>query len=252
MYLVSLKKTLIPFLLLVSALSFSQIETHNNNFWLHYVGKNKIDKKIFFTFEATMRYTDGVNQKQQWFVRPSLDYQFTDKLVGSIGYSHYNTYSYGDFPINKIDSPEDHVWIQGTYTHTCGDFKFTHRLRDENRFVGIAVKDVNTGEYEIDRYDYRNRVRYMFLINYSLTKKDDKAKLFAVLGNEAFVNIGSNAGKTFFNQNRIIGGLGYNINKNHQVQVNYIQQHIWNFSNTIQEDNPTIRVSYITNFDFTK
>ena len=85
-----------------------------------------------------------------------------------------------------------------------------------------------------------------------MTKKDDKTKLFAVLGDEAFVNIGSNAGKTFFNQNRIIGGLGYNINKNHQVQLNYIQQHIWNFSNTIQEDNPTIRVSYITNFDFTK
>lgn len=252
MKLVSIKNALVLFLLFFSALSFSQVETHNNNFWLHYVGKNKIAKNTFFTLEATMRYTDGINEKQQWFIRPSLDYQFNNNFVGSIGYTHYNTYSYGDFPINKIDTPEDHVWIQGTYTHTSGNFKFIHRLRDENRFVGIAVKNPSTGNYEIDRYEYRNRVRYMFLVNYTLTKKDDKARLFAVLGDEAFVNIGSNAGKTFFNQNRIIAGLGYNINKNHQVQLNYIQQHIWNFPNTIQEDNPTIRVSYITNFDFTK
>jgi hypothetical protein len=67
-----------------------------------------------------------------------------------------------------------------------------------------------------------------------------------------FLNIGSNAGKTFFNQNRIIAGLGYNLNGNHQLQLNYIHQKIWNFSNTIQEINPTLRVSYMTNFDWTK
>ncbi|MEQ3661553.1 MAG: DUF2490 domain-containing protein [Flavobacterium sp.] len=92
----------------------------------------------------------------------------------------------------------------------------------------------------------------MFLANYALTKVDDKTKLFAVVGDEMFLNIGSNAGKTLFNQNRIIAGLGYNINLNHQLQLNYIHQNIWNFSNTIQEINPTVRMSYITNFDWTK
>ena len=240
------------FLIFLSQQSFAQKETQNKNVWFHYVGKNKIAPKTFFTLEATMRYTDFLNEKQQWFIRPSIDYQFTSKFLGSIGYTHYNTYSYGDFPINKRDIPEDHIWIQGTYTYSSGDFKFIHRLRDENRFVGIAKKNLLTNEYDIDHYDYRNRVRYMFLVNYTLVKQDEKAKLFAVLGDEAFVNIGNNAGKTFFNQNRIIGGLGYNINTNSQIQVNYIQQHIWNFSNTIQESNPTVRLSYITNLDFTK
>lgn len=239
-------------LLLFFSISFAQVETQNDNVWFHYVGKNKIAPKTFFTLEATMRYTDGLNEKQQWFIRPSFDYQITSKLLGSLGYTHYNTYSYGEIPINKRDIPEDHVWIQGTYTHTSGNFKFIHRLRDENRFVGIAVKNIRINEYDIDRYEYRNRLRYMVLVNYTLTKEDEKPKLFAVLGDEAFVNIGSNAGKTFFNQNRIIGGLGFNINLKNQIQVNYIQQHIWNFGNTIQENNPTVRFSYITNLDFTK
>lgn len=230
--------------------SRAQTKTSNNDVWFHYVGKNMLTKKISFTFEATMRYANGVSEKQQYFVRPSLDYQFTKNLNGSIGYSHYNTYVYGNPALNKTDIPEDHFWIQGTFVHLNGKFKFTHRLRDENRFVGIAVK--NGTEYSIDHYEYRNRLRYMFLMNYTLTKKEDKVKLFGILGDEAFFNMGSNAGKTFFNQNRIIGGLGCNIDKNQQIQLSYIHQNIWNYTNTLQESNPTIRISYITNLDFSR
>ncbi len=230
--------------------SNAQVKTSNNDVWFHYVGKNMLSQKLSFTLEATMRYANGVSEKQQYFVRPSLDYQFTKKFNGSIGYSHYNTYVYGSPALNKTDIPEDHVWIQGTFVHSNGKFKFTHRLRDENRFVGIAVK--NDTEYSIDHYEYRNRLRYMFLMNYTLTKKEDKVKLFGILGDEAFLNIGSNAGKTFFNQNRIIGGLGYNIDKNQQIQLSYIHQNIWNYTNTLQESNPTVRISYITNINLLK
>ena len=230
--------------------SSAQTKTSNNDVWFHYVGKNMLTKKLSFTLEATMRYANGVSEKQQYFIRPSFDYQFTKKFNGSIGYSHYNTYVYGSPALNKTDIPEDHVWIQGTFVHSKGKFKFTHRLRDENRFVGIAVK--NGTDYSIDHYEYRNRLRYMFLMNYTLTKKEDKVKLFGIVGDEAFLNIGSNAGKTFFNQNRIIGGLGYNIDKNQQIQLSYIHQNIWNFANTFQESNPTVRISYITNLDFSK
>lgn len=230
--------------------SSAQTKTSNNDVWFHYVGKNMLTKKLSFTLEATMRYANGVSEKQQYFVRPSFDYQFTKKFNGSIGYSHYNTYVYGSPALNKTDIPEDHVWIQGTFVHTKGKFKFTHRLRDENRFVGIAIK--NGTDYSIDHYEYGNRLRYMFLMNYTLTKKEDKVKLFGIVGNEAFFNLGSNAGKTFFNQNRIIGGLGYNIDKNQQIQLSYIHQNIWNYTNTLQESNPTIRISYITNLDFSK
>ncbi len=232
--------------------SKAQTKTNNNNIWFHYVGKNMLSKKLSFTLEATMRYANGLSEKQQYFIRPSIDYQFTKKFNGSVGFSHYNTYVYRDPALNRINTPENHAWIQGTLVHSKGKFKFTHRLRDELRFVGIPVKNTVTSEYSIEDYDYRNRLRYMFLMNYTLTKKEDNVKLFGIIGNEAFFNIGSNAGKTFFNQNRIIGGLGYNIDKNQQIQLSYIHQNIWNYSNTLQESNPTVRISYLTNLDFSK
>lgn len=244
-----------PFFLFVIVLfginssGYSQtVKSENNAFWFHYLGKNNLTDKLSFTFEGTLRHANGFSEKQQWFVRPSFDYQFTKSFAGSLGYSHYNTYSYGSPAMNKTDIPEDHVWIQGVYVHNLDDFKFTHRLRNEHRFVGIAKYDVVSGQYDIDHYVYRNRLRYMFLVNYPFLKKADQIRLFGILGDEAFMNIGRSAGATFFNQNRIIGGLGYNINAHHQIQLAYIHQNIWNYSNTLQESNATVRISYLTNF----
>ncbi len=237
--------------LMIFLKGYSQQTSNNKNVWLHYSGKNKFSEKLSFTLEATMRYADGFSQKQQWFVRPSLDYQFTKRINASIGYTHYDTYVYGEIPMNKITTPEEHVWLQGMFVYTTDNFKFTHRLRDENRWVGLATNDAN-GNYVIDDYAYRNRLRYMYLINYSITKKDNTSKLFASLGDEVFMNIGVKEAKTFVQQNRVIAGFGYNINANHQIQINYIHQNIWNLKNTLVEDNPTLRISYITNFDWYK
>jgi hypothetical protein len=241
-------------LLLNSPLSgFSQaIHTQNNNIWLHYSGKNMLTKKLSFTFEATFRFANGLSEKQQYFVRPSIDYQFTKHLMGSVGYSHYLTYVYGSPSLNKIPIPENHVWFQGQFVHQFGDLKITNRLRDEVRYVGIAVKQPDAS-YDLARYDYRNRFRYMLLMNYPLLKKDQKTTtLFGILGDELFLNVGPNTGTTVWNQNRIIAGLGYIINPHHQVQLSYIQQKIWNYTDTLEENNPTLRISYITNFSFTK
>jgi Protein of unknown function (DUF2490) len=229
----------------------AQTETTNENIWLHYVGKNMLSKKLSFTLEATMRYANGLSEKQQWFIRPSVDYQISKSFTGSVGATYYDTYVYGDVPLNKVRTPEMHFWVQGLYSKSNGKFKFTHRLRNEFRWVGVPSKNAQ-GNFEITDYDCRNRLRYMFLVNYTLTKKEEKTKLFAMLGDEVFINIGVKEAKTFLQQNRIIAGLGYNLNANHQLQLSYIHQNIWNLGNTLQESNPTVRLSYMTNFDWYK
>lgn len=238
-------------LLMIFYKGYSQEISNNTNVWLHYSGKNKFSEKLSVTLEASLRYADGFSEKQQWLIRPSLDYQFSKSITASVGYTYYDTYVYGEIPMNKIPIPEHHAWIQGTFSYQLDDLKFTHRLRDENRFVGIVPPN-SQGALEIANYEYRNRLRYMLLLNQPLLKKDGKAKMFAVLGDEVFVNVGVKEAKTLVQQNRIIGGLGYNFDAHHQIQINYIHQNIWNLKNTIVENNPTIRISYITNFDWFK
>jgi hypothetical protein len=230
----------------------AQVKNQNNDIWLHYVGKNKISKKSFLTLEATMRFANGFSEKQQYFIRPSFDYQVNKALVASVGVTHYNTYVYGNPALNKRPIPENHIWLQTNFTHQIGDFKLTNRLRDENRWVGIASQIPSSTEYEINNYKYRNRFRYMTMVTYPLIKRDKKPLLIGFVGDEAFVNIGKNAGATLFNQNRVIAGFGYALNKKSQVQLSYIHQYGWNFTDTIEESNPTLRISYLSTLDFTK
>ncbi len=244
-------------------------QSSNSNIWLHYFGKNMLTKKLSLTFETSYRFANGFSEKQQYFVRPSFDYQLTKHLTGSLGYSHYETFVYGSPAINTIPIPENHIWLQAQFVHQLGDLKITNRLRDENRYVGVAVTTkyaVGSGidglRTDLDHYSYRNRFRYMLLLNYPLIKDEKKVtKLFGILGDEVMLNIGSianppvdgtNVGATLLNQNRIIAGFGYNLNPHNQLQLSFIQQNIWNFKDTIEEANPTFRLSYITNFSFAK
>ena len=209
----------------------AQVKTQNNNIWAHYVGKVNFNKKLSFTFEATKRNTEWGQKPQQWFVRPSIDYNINKMFTASIGYTHYKTFSYGSPAIFKSPVEEDHIWVQLNGKYKIKSSTIQTRLRDENRFIGT------------DR-TYRNRLRFMALYTHPIIKKQDAPLLSFVIGDEAFFNVGSYSGKSLMNQNRIIAGFAYNFNKNNQIQINYIHQNIWNYSNTILENNPSIRVSY--------
>ncbi|MFN3942838.1 MAG: DUF2490 domain-containing protein [Flavobacterium sp.] len=245
-----MKKILFVLLSLVSFKAFSQTTTTNYNIWFHYFGKNRIAERWNVNLEATMRYANGFEEKQQFFIRPSLDYEINSNLSFSAGYSHYVTYSYGTPSLFKINTPEDHVWIQTSYVHKINQWKITHRLRNEFRWVGVASA---VGEnLEINSFAFRDRLRYMIMFQHPIHSFSNGIQWYGIVGNEAFVNIGTNAGKTLMNQNRVIAGFGLQLDKNQQIQLSYIHQNIWNFANTLHENNPTVRLSYLTHFDWRK
>jgi hypothetical protein len=224
---------------ILSTATNAQVKTQNNNIWVHYVGKVNFNKKLSFTIEATKRNTEWVQKPQQWFVRPSIDYNINKLFTAGIGYTYYETFSYGTPAIFKSLIEEDHIWMQLNGKFSIKSSTLQTRLRDENRFIGT------------DRI-YRNRLRFMALYTHPIIKKQDAPLLSFVVGDEVFFNVGSYSGKSLMNQNRIIAGFAYNFNKDNQIQINYIHQNIWNYSNTILESNPTIRFSYFQTININK
>lgn len=212
--------------------ALASTQSKNNNLWAHYVGKVQLNKHWSTTFEITDRYTDWGKQHQQWFIRPSVDYTINKHITSSIGYSHYRTFSYGAPAMFNSPIEEDHIWGQISSKHTFKKWTLNNRLRDENRFIGS------------DKI-YRNRLRYMMLWSYPIIDK----KLNALIGDEAFFNVGSYSGKSIMNQNRVIAGFAWLYNPNFQIQLCYIHQNIWNYSNTIFENNPSIRLSILNTFN---
>ncbi|MBK6978229.1 MAG: DUF2490 domain-containing protein [Cytophagaceae bacterium] len=55
----------------------AQTISHNNDIWLHYFGKFNLKGRSSVSFEATSRYANGFSEKQQYFIRPSVDYKFS-------------------------------------------------------------------------------------------------------------------------------------------------------------------------------
>ena len=240
---------LVALITILSLHSQSQTITHNNDIWFHGIEKLNFKNKYSITIEGTFRFANGFSEPQQLFIRPSFDYKFTKNFTGSVGYTYYNTYRYGLVPLNSTSIPEHHGWIQGQFTHKVKKWTIVNRLRDENRMVGVAVKN-SSSIYEVDHFEYRNRLRYMFMATYPLITKQGKPFINGFVGDELFMNIGNFSGVSFLNQNRIIAGFGFIVNPNLQFQLAYIHQNIWNKSNTIEEINPTLRISVIHNLNF--
>lgn len=233
----------------ISSFCEAQTISQNNNIWIHGVGKIAFNSKWSFTFEACKRYTDFGKANQQWFIRPSVDFTAKNKYIYSIGYSFYKTQSYGDPAMFFMEIPEQHGWLQIARTFNTGKWKIQNRLRNENRFVGVAKRTIDTisGNLndQIESYTYRNRLRYMFIFNRPIIEFKNTKSISVLFGNEIFLNIGNFSGKSIMNQNRIIAGLVYSFDSKSQIQIAYIHQNIWNYSNTIIENNPTIRISFL-------
>lgn len=235
------------FLLLFSAPAIAQLESVNSNAWLHYMGSFNLNPKYGVSLEATHRMSNFTQDFQQFFVRPSFDYKLKSNLTASLGYTYVLTGVYGSPAMNKRNMPENHVWLQGSIQNKIGKVSITNRLRNENRFVGIASPNL-----EINDVDYRNRMRYMLLASLPIVQLNNSQSLNGIIGNEIFLNVGENAGATLVNQNRVIAGLGYKLNGSNQIQLAYILQNIWNYGNTIKEDNSTLRLSYVSSLKLFK
>lgn len=233
---------LLPFIF-ISLTSLAQQRSFNHNAWLHYVGNFSFSPKSAITMEATYRMANFTQDFQQFFIRPSYDYKLKDNLTASLGYTYVLTGIYGSPAMNKTNMPENHLWIQGQIQNKIGAVAISNRLRNENRFVGIA-SPVNN-DLKVDDYAYRNRMRYMLIASLPIITFNNQS-ISGFIGNEFFFNIGKNAGKTFMNQNRVIAGFGYRLNKSNQIQLAYLQQSIRNYPNSIREENSTLRLSYIS------
>lgn len=229
------------FLFSLTLTAQAQVKSSNTNAWLHYMGSFGLNSKWGVSMETSFRSANVVQDFQQFFLRPSVDYKILPSLTGSLGYTHVVTGAYGTPALNKRTMPENHAWLQASHVLKAKKVTVTNRLRNENRWVGLLDQEGDVGPYT-----YRNRMRYMLLISTPLVQKGGQT-VSAFAGNEVFLNVGHQAGLTALNQNRILGGLAYRFNPKHQIQFAYLHQTLINHPNTLQENNRTLRLSWVTN-----
>ncbi len=225
--------------------STTRQNSNQNHGWYSYFGNHKLTSRWGLHTEYQWRRADWVTSWQQSLARVGVDYKLNPGTILSGGYCHIITYPYGDFPVSHT-FVEHRLWQTLTLAHQLGKLSIQHRYRLEQRWLENTS---STGE----KWIYLNRVRYRFLINIPLNKPViEKGSLFFSGYDEVFINFGKSSKLNLLDQNRIYWALGFQFSLNSNVQLGYLNQIVVKSDGVRIENNHTLMVSLMHNFDFRK
>jgi hypothetical protein len=206
--------------------------------WLVYQGNHHLSTKFDLHTEYQWRRADGFADWQQSLARIGLDYKLNPAVTISGGYGWIISYSYGSQPIPS-QTIEHRLWQQVILKQPMGNFQVQHRYRLEQRWIDTQFKQ---------RFRYRAQV----LLPLEKSYIDQKKGFFMNINDEVFLGFGQGIGKNILDQNRFIGAVGYQFNKDFNIQMGYLNQFVIKTDGLHMERNHTLWTSLIYNLDFSK
>ena len=192
--------------------------------WYVYNGNHQLSNRWQLHTEYQWRRVEFIRSWQQSLARLGLMYKLTDRVNLSGGYTLFTTYPYGDYPVADQGVPtfENRLYEDIQLSDKLGVLKLTHRFRLEQRWQGIGDE---TNPRHIVGWEYENRARYQIAGELPLKGPTiDDGELYLNFFDELFIGFGRNVGQNIFNQNRISGGLGYQIRDAFRLELNYLNQ----------------------------
>jgi hypothetical protein len=204
--------------------------------WVAYQGNHKLNSQFDLHTEYQWRRADVFSDWQQSLTRIGLDYKLNPSVTISGGYAWILTYPYGSQPINNRTN-ENRLWQQVILKQPIGNFQVQHRYRLEQRWTDNQFKQ-------------RMRYRVQVLIPLQKSFVDKKQGVFLNVNDEVFLGFGNGIGKNILDQNRCIGAVGYQFNKDFSMQIGYLNQFVIKFDGLHMERNHTLWTSVVYNLDF--
>lgn len=160
--------------------------------WFIYFGDKKINSRLNWHTEVQYRNFNFIGDTEQLLLRTGLGYNLTENNNNIlVGYGFVYTEPYIQNADGKYSFNEHRIFQQFITRQSFGRFALQHRYRFEQRFF---------------HNDFNLRCRYFLSLNIALNKKQMMDKTFYLsFYNELFVN----TEQTYFDRNRVYGGLGY-------------------------------------------
>lgn len=194
---------------------------HNTLGWFVYAGDHKLTPQWALHTEYQWRRINWSPQQQ--LARLGLVRTLSERVTVSGGYTYFQTHRYGRYPtVTNRPEPENRLYEDVSLDDQLGRLTLNHRVRLEQRWLGSRTAD---GRGPVGEWEFQNRIRYQLSGRWPLqgaTVEDGEWYLNAF--DELFMGFGRNVGDNVFNQNRISGGLGYQLASNAQVELNYLHQ----------------------------
>lgn len=216
--------------------------TENFNQWFMLAGEYRSHSKDKWAvyMEGHLRVANLGSAWQQWLLRPAVHYRPNSHLQLSLGYSWVKNFPYGEQPIAHA-APEHNVWQQVLLKHKLSRIPVYHRLRLEERFIGIEKID-SEEVWHLDHFNYANRFRYR--VGGKIDGRGKLSTYFFSFFNEAFIDFKSSSAGYYWNQNWLYVGIGKKLNAKQVLQLGYQYQWIRKSDDIHRENNQIIQLSW--------
>lgn len=191
--------------------------------WLVYVGDHRVAPKWAVHTEYQLRRVDWLRTPQQQMVRLGLVHTLSERVRVSGGYTYLQTSRYGAYAeVPGRAEPENRLYEDVTLRDRLGCLGLQHRVRLEQRWLGTRAAD---GQGPVQQWEYQNRIRYQLAATYPLQGPTiDDGEFYLAGFDELFISFGQNVGLNVFNQNRLSGGLGFQLTGDAKAELNYLYQ----------------------------
>lgn len=166
--------------------------------------RKNTDKKISYQLEAQLRSLKFYSNFHYNELNFTTNYIYGNNLVLSVLLGKHNTYTEGGDFLKPLITDEFRQSIQASTTQKFGPFVLDNRYRMEQRYF-----------FTTEKFNYR--MRYRFGLQTNITKN-----VKAQFSNEFFLAIGGN--NSTFEKNRFLFGIRNIINKQYELQINYLNQ----------------------------
>jgi hypothetical protein len=184
--------------------------------WFLYFGNQKINNRLNWHNEVQYRNYNFAGDLEQLLLRTGIGYNLSENNNNVLlGYAYIHSEPYIAGTDDKLKTDEHRIFQQFITKQQFGRVNVQHRYRFEQRFI---------------EDDYKMRLRYFLSLNVPINKKEmEKNAIYASAYNEIFINT---EGPTYFDRDRIYGGIGFCFNKSLKMEVGVMSQILTNSSRT--------------------
>lgn len=225
--------------------------------WLVYVGDHQMAPKWAVHTEFQLRRVDWLRDPQQLMARLGLVRALGTRVKASVGYTYFQSHRYGAYAeVPGRAEPENRLYEDLTLQDQLGRLGLKHRVRLEQRWLGSRAAN---GQGPVQQWEYQNRIRYQLAATFPLQgAKIDDNEFYLTGFDELFIGFGQNVNQNVFNQNRLSGGVGFQVTTNAKAEINYLYQVRSHAAPDPASGQPVVELNHgvtlnlIYNIDFTK
>jgi hypothetical protein len=201
--------------------------------WYIYQGNHRLNDRWGLHTEYQWRREDWGTTWQQSLARLGLDYHTRSGATLTGGYGWIRSFPYGAQPIAQV-TDEHRLWEQWIVRKAYPRAQSQHRVRLEQRWIESPAA-----------WHFQQRVRYRWAV-----KVPVKGDVFLAAYDEVFAHIGFQKSDFLLDQNRFSTTLGWQLNPTTDLQLGYLNQHIWKTNGLQKENNHTLQLTLNASLDF--